>query len=197
MLANRSLAARRRSTSECQPRSGISYPTVRPQIRPAPLRPSRHWRLGRPVSGPSPVLYGPSTTPTWSSCGPRHFGAVQFQQVSLDLAHAHAARVHADHKVIEARHAPLALGPQLRLETGKTVTRHIEVKFPARCQYLLGRGAVSAIFAGRILVGQLRSRFQKLAGDKNAKPFSRKSSALAPVYRLADRLVKHRIAGLD
>jgi hypothetical protein len=51
------------------------------------------------------------------------------------------------------------LATKLRLETGKTVTRDVEVQLYARCQYLLGRGAVSVILAGRILVGQVMRQF--------------------------------------
>lgn len=58
----------------------------------------------------------------------RHLGAVQFQQMGLDLAHAHAACVHADHMIVETGHAALVFGHQFRLEARQAVARDIELQ---------------------------------------------------------------------
>ena len=44
----------------------------------------------------------------------------------LDLAHAHAARVHRDDLLVEAVEAPLMAGHDLRLEAAAAITRPLD-----------------------------------------------------------------------
>jgi hypothetical protein len=50
--------------------------------------------------------------------------AVHLAQMSLDVARAHAARVHRNDLVVEARPAALVLGQNLRLEAPVAIARH-------------------------------------------------------------------------
>ncbi len=88
----------------------------------------------------------------------RHFSAVQFQQVRLDLAYAHATGVHTDHMVVKAGHAALVLGDQLGLEAAKAVTGDVEPHLAARGHYGLHTRAVTVV-ASLGLAGQVVIQF--------------------------------------
>ncbi len=53
-------------------------------------------------------------------------GAVDFREVSLDVAYAHAAGVHAQNFVVEALERALVLFYKLGLERAGAVARHLD-----------------------------------------------------------------------
>ncbi|KVN92973.1 hypothetical protein WJ70_14060 [Burkholderia ubonensis] len=92
----------------------------------------------------------------------RHLQPVQFQQMALNLANAHAARIHADHVVVEAGQPALILADQLRLERRLPIARNIQLQFAVGRDDRLAARAV-AVIAGLALLrlalqvmGQLR-----------------------------------------
>ena len=62
----------------------------------------------------------------------RDLDAVEIAQMADDLAGAHAAGVHRDDLVVEAREAALVLGDQLRIEARLAVARHLQLDL---CRY--------------------------------------------------------------
>lgn len=75
----------------------------------------------------------------------RDLQAVQFLQVALDLSHAHAACIHADHVVVEAGQPALVLGDQLRLEGGLPAARNVQFQFAVGREDGLWAGAIAVI----------------------------------------------------
>jgi hypothetical protein len=53
----------------------------------------------------------------------RHLDAVEFLEMTTDLAHRHAARIYRDDLVIEVGRTSLILGDQLRIEGPGPVAR--------------------------------------------------------------------------
>jgi hypothetical protein len=78
--------------------------------------------------------------------------------MGLDLAHAHATGVHADHMVVEAGHPALVFGDQLGLEAAKAIAGNIKPHLATRGQDGLLAGAV-AVVARLGLVGQMVIKF--------------------------------------
>lgn len=87
----------------------------------------------------------------------RHLGAVQLQQMRLDLAHTHTACAHAEDVVIEAGHPALMLGDQLRFKARQAIARHVQIELATRRQHLLRTAAVAVVFAASFLVGQVEN----------------------------------------
>src|SRR5215217_2175958 len=77
----------------------------------------------------------------------RDLDAIQLTQVPDDLAGAHAARVHRDHLVVEARKAALILGDQLRIEAGLAVARDLQIELAGVGDHRLAAIAVAAVAA--------------------------------------------------
>jgi hypothetical protein len=75
----------------------------------------------------------------------RDLDAVQLAQVPLDLARAHAARVHRHDPVVEAGEAALVLGDELRVEGREPVARDLQVQLPGAGQHRLAAVAVAAV----------------------------------------------------
>jgi len=69
----------------------------------------------------------------------RHLGAVHLHQVALDLAHRHAARVHPNDLLVEAREAALVLAHDSRLEAARARSRGTSI--------LTGPVSVITVFA--------------------------------------------------
>src|SRR3954469_9219090 len=95
----------------------------------------------------------------------RHLGAVEFEQVTLNFAHSHAAGVEAQNLVIEAVEVGLAFGNQLRLERPGAVARNRNLDLAVLGQDGLRAGAVTAVAAsaaGRIalLIAEMFGQFR-------------------------------------
>ena len=65
--------------------------------------------------------------------------------MTLDLPHRHAAGVHRDDLLVEAREPPFVLGDQLRLEVAGTITRYRDLHPPRLPDQRLLREAVAMI----------------------------------------------------
>ncbi|AIC87912.1 hypothetical protein BTRA_636 [Burkholderia thailandensis USAMRU Malaysia  len=72
--------------------------------------------------------------------------------MALNLANAHAARIHADHVVVEAWQPALVLANQLRLKRRLSIAQNIQLQFAVGRQDRLGAGAV-AVVTGPALLG--------------------------------------------
>ena len=77
----------------------------------------------------------------------RDLGPVKLGQVTLDLAHRHAARVEAQNLAVEAIEPGLALGDQLRLEAADAVAWHRNVDLAILGQDRLCARSVAAVAA--------------------------------------------------
>ena len=75
----------------------------------------------------------------------RDLDAVEFAQMPLDLAGAHAAGVHRDDPVVEAGEAALVLGDQLRVEGGQPVARDLQGQPAGAGQHRLAAVAIAAV----------------------------------------------------
>jgi hypothetical protein len=58
----------------------------------------------------------------------RDLEAVELAQMPLDLAGAHAPRIHRHDLVVEAGEAPLVLGDQLRVEGRQPIARDLQIQ---------------------------------------------------------------------
>jgi len=74
----------------------------------------------------------------------RRHGVTRWQ-VTDDLARAHAAGIHGDHLVIEARKTALVSGDQLRIEAGFPVAGNLHLEAAAVRRHRLLAVAVAAI----------------------------------------------------
>ncbi|OJA21702.1 hypothetical protein BGV47_32940 [Burkholderia ubonensis] len=82
-------------------------------------------------------------------------------QKPLNLAHAHAARVHRDDALVEAGEAAFVLGNQDRLEAAIAVTRHLDPDRAAIGDDGLAAGAVAFVgLAGRLGLARLIAQMQ-------------------------------------
>jgi hypothetical protein len=79
------------------------------------------WLLTRSASKKTSGYIGSSGRFCHSTTSSRHLQAVQFGQMSLDLAHWQAARVQRDHLIVKARQVPLVLGDELRFKAAVAV----------------------------------------------------------------------------
>jgi len=79
----------------------------------------------------------------------RHFEAVELQQMALDLAHRHAARIHRHDPVVEAGKPPLVALDQLRIEGSFSIARNADVDLRRLGQNRLLRIAVAVVLAAR------------------------------------------------
>src|SRR5205814_6335827 len=68
-------------------------------------------------------------------------------QVTLNVARAHAARVHRQNLLVEARKAAFVLGNNLGFEGPVAVARHFDLYRPEVPLYLLAAAAVSVVAA--------------------------------------------------
>jgi hypothetical protein len=57
----------------------------------------------------------------------RDVDAIEIAKMSDDLSHAHAAGVHRNDFLVEARKPPLILGDQVRIEGRLPISRHIQL----------------------------------------------------------------------
>ena len=57
----------------------------------------------------------------------RDVDAIEIAKMSDDFSHAHAAGVHRDNFLVEARKPPLVLGDQVRIEARLPISRHIQL----------------------------------------------------------------------
>ena len=73
--------------------------------------------------------------------------SIHLFQVALNVARAHAPRVHRQNLLIEAREASFVLGDDLRLERPVPVTGHFDVYRPEVSLYLLAASAVAVVAA--------------------------------------------------
>jgi hypothetical protein len=96
-----------------------------------------HWidRIERPVL-PLPHFVENRIRDPADEIG-RNLGAVEFEQVALDLTHRHAAGVQAQNLVVEAVEVCLALGDQLRLEAAGAVAWHRDLDLAVLGQHRL------------------------------------------------------------
>jgi hypothetical protein len=80
---------------------------------------------------------------------------VELQQVPADLAHRHAARVHADDAVIEPGQPSLVFGHQYRVKSRVPITRDIQGQRACWGEHGLGAAAVAVIarFIARSTIG--------------------------------------------
>jgi len=108
----------------------------------------------------------------------RDVGAVDFSEVRLNIAHAHAARVHAQNLVVEALERALVLLHQLRLERAVAVARHLNGHVALVCaQRLLARAvarvATALAFLGAWLVAQVVGHLglQGALHERTGQPF--------------------------
>ncbi len=62
-----------------------------------------------------------------------------------DLTGTHAARVHRDDLVVEAREASLVFGDQLRIETARSIARHLDLDPSPIGRHRLAAIAVPAV----------------------------------------------------
>jgi hypothetical protein len=69
--------------------------------------------------------------------------------MTVDLAHAHAARVRADHMVVESRQPALMLAEQLRLERRLPVSWDVQAQLASGRKHGLWTAAVAVAIAPR------------------------------------------------
>ena len=75
----------------------------------------------------------------------RDLNAVELAQMALDLPDAHAAGVHRDDLVVEARKAALVLGDQLRLERAAPIARDLQLDLARVREHRLLAVAVTVV----------------------------------------------------
>ena len=119
----------------------------------------------------------------------RDLHRIALEQEALDLAHRHAARIHGDDLVVEAREAALVLGDQDRLEAALAVARHLDAHRTSVGQHSLGAGAVAVV--ARILgLGRARRVAQVVAELGAQRALDQR--LLERQRRGVDRLGAHR-----
>ena len=82
--------------------------------------------------------------------------SIHLFQVTLNIARAHAARIHRQNLLVEAREAAFMLGNDFWFEGPITVARHFELHRPEVSLYLFPASAVAVVAApapfGRVLL---------------------------------------------
>ncbi len=72
-----------------------------------------------------------------------HLDFVDLLQLALDLARAHAAHVHRDNLIVEAREPRLALADDFRLVAAVAIPRRLQRDFSKIAFQRLGRHAIA------------------------------------------------------
>jgi hypothetical protein len=72
--------------------------------------------------------------------------------VALDLAHAHAPRIHRHDLLIETGKAPLVFGDQLRIEGGHAIPRDLQIDLARIGEHALAAIAVAGVAGLALLV---------------------------------------------
>ena len=93
--------------------------------------------------------------------------------MALDLAGAHAARVHRHDLVVEAGEAPLVLGDELRVEGRQPVARDLQIELAGAGGHALGAVAIAAVGAPVRLAGLemvVKLGIQRPLGERLLEP---------------------------
>ena len=118
-------------------------------------------------------------------------------QMTLDLAHRHAAGVHRDDPLVEAGKAALVLRDQLWLETTGAVARHIDAQRTFVGEHRLAAAAIAVVPAPAVGARQMDTQLgAQRAFDDGSLQLLEYGLDASGVHRAGDQLLK-QVLGQD